>query len=100
MKLTDRIYVAGHRGMVGAAVCSELKARGFHHLITATHDELDLLDQAATRAFLQREKPDCVIFAAARVGGIEANRSLIGTFLYENLMVATNTIHAARIGLT
>jgi GDP-L-fucose synthase len=91
----DRIYVAGHKGMVGSAVCRELEARGFKNLITASHGELELTDQAATRAFIQREKPDCIIFAAARVGGIEANRSLIGTFLYENLMASANVIHAA-----
>jgi len=91
----DRIYVAGHKGMVGSAVCRELEARGFKNLITASHGELELTDQAATRAFIQREKPDCIIFAAARVGGIEANRSLIGTFLYENLMASANVIHAS-----
>jgi len=91
----NRIYVAGHKGMVGSAVCRELDARGFKNLITANHAELELTDQAATRAFIQREKPDCIIVAAARVGGIEANRSLIGTFLYENLMSSANVIHAA-----
>jgi len=91
----DRIYVAGHKGMVGSAVCRELEARGFKNFITASHGELELTDQAATRAFIQREKPDCIIFAAARVGGIEANRSLIGTFLYENLMASANVIHAS-----
>lgn len=95
MKISDRIYVAGHNGMVGSAVCQALRARGYTHLMTASHAELELIDQAATRAFIQREKPDCVIFAAARVGGIEANRSLIGTFLYENLMASANVIHAS-----
>lgn len=95
MQQSDRIYVAGHKGMVGSAVCRELDARGFKNLITASHGELDLTEQAATRAFIQREKPDCIIFAAARVGGIEANRSLIGTFLYENLMASANVIHAS-----
>jgi GDP-L-fucose synthase len=92
---SDRIYVAGHKGMVGSAVCRELEARGFKNLITASHGELELTDQAATRAFIRREKPDCILFAAARVGGIEANRSLIGTFLYENLMASANVIHVA-----
>jgi len=95
VKISDRIYVAGHNGMVGSAVCQALRARGYTHLMTASHAELELIDQAATRAFIQREKPDCVIFAAARVGGIEANRSLIGTFLYENLMASANVIHAS-----
>lgn len=91
----ERIYIAGHNGMVGSAVCRELKAKGHDRLITATHRELDLIDQAATRAFIHDQKPDCILFAAARVGGIEANRSLIGTFLYENLMAATHVIHSA-----
>jgi GDP-L-fucose synthase len=95
MNISDRIYVAGHNGMVGSAVCRELRSQGYRNLITASHSELDLIDQAATRAFIQREKPDCILFAAARVGGIEANRTLIGTFLYENLMAAANVIHAA-----
>jgi GDP-L-fucose synthase len=95
VQASDRIYVAGHTGMVGSAVCRELRSRGYQNLITRSHRELDLTDQAATRAFIQREKPDCIIFAAARVGGIEANRSLIGTFLYENLMASANVIHAA-----
>jgi len=95
VQTTDRIYIAGHNGMVGSAVCRELRARGYTNLITASHHELDLIDQAATRAFILREKPDIILFAAARVGGIEANRSLIGTFLYENLMASANVIHAA-----
>jgi GDP-L-fucose synthase len=81
--------------MVGTAICRELKSRGYQNLITVGHRELDLTEQAVTRAFIQRERPDCIIFAAARVGGIEANRSLIGTFLYENLMASANVIHAA-----
>lgn len=95
MQASDRIYIAGHNGMVGSAVCRELRARGYTNLITASHHELELIDQAATRAFIQREKPDCILFAAARVGGIEANRSMIGAFLYENLMLSANVIHAA-----
>jgi len=95
VQCSDSIYIAGHNGMVGSAVCRELRSRGYHNLITASHSELELTDQAATRAFIRREKPDCILFAAARVGGIEANRSLIGTFLYENLMAAANVIHAA-----
>ena len=90
-----KIYVAGHRGMVGAAVMNEIASLGLPHPITATHAELDLTDQAATRAFLARHKPDCIIVAAAHVGGIEANRSALGTFLYENVMIAANVIHAA-----
>lgn len=93
--LPQNIYVAGHRGMVGAAILRECARLGLPAPVTATHAELDLTDQAATRAFLARHRPDCVIVAAARVGGIEANRSALGTFLYENMMIAANVIHAA-----
>jgi len=93
--LPEKIYVAGHRGMVGSAVCRELVRCGVGSPLTASHSELDLLDQAAVNAFFAREKPDAVVLAAARVGGIEANRSMIGLFLYENLMIATNVIEAA-----
>ncbi len=93
--LPEKIYVAGHRGMVGSAVCRELVRRGVGNPLTASHSELDLLNQAAVNEFFAREKPDAVVLAAARVGGIEANRSMIGLFLYENLMIATNVIEAA-----
>ena len=95
MNPLSNIYVAGHRGMVGAAVVREIARLGLPPPLTATHAELDLLDQAATRAFIARHKPSCIVLAAARVGGIEANRSALGTFLYENLMIAANVIHAA-----
>lgn len=91
----QKIYVAGHRGMVGAAILREMERLGLPPPVTAAHAELDLTDQAATRAFIARRQPDCIIVAAARVGGIEANRSALGTFLYENLMIAANVIHAA-----
>ena len=93
--LPEKIYVAGHRGMVGSAVCRELVRCGVGSPLTASHSELGLLDQAAVNAFFAREKPGAVVLAAARVGGIEANRSMIGLFLYENLMIATNVIEAA-----
>ena len=92
---SSRIFVAGHRGMVGAAVVREMAWMGLPPPITATHAELDLTDQAAVRAFLARSRPDSVIVAAARVGGIEANRTALGTFLYDNLMIAANVIHGA-----
>lgn len=95
MSLPRNIYVAGHRGMVGAALLRELARLGHPAPLTATHAELDLTDQAAARAFVRRHRPDAIIVAAARVGGIEANRSALGTFLYENLMIAANLIHAA-----
>jgi len=95
MNLPEKIYVAGHRGMVGAAICRNLATRGHAAPLTATHTELDLTDQAAVRQFIAREKPDAIILAAARVGGIEANRSALGDFLYENLMIAANVVDAA-----
>ncbi len=89
-----RIYVAGHRGLVGSAVMRRL-AREPVQTLTATHAELDLRDQAATRAFISTNKPDVVIVAAARVGGILANASRPADFIYDNLMIAGNVIHAA-----
>ena len=94
-----RIYVAGHRGMVGGAILRRLEARQAAgedlELVTCTSAELDLTDQAAVRAFFQAEKPDQVILAAARVGGIVANNSYPAQFIYENLMIECNVIHAA-----
>lgn len=87
-----RIYVAGHRGMVGSAILRRLQAQGVATL-TRTHAELDLTDQAAVRAFLQQERPDAVILAAAKVGGIHANNSFPADFIYENLMIEANVIH-------
>lgn len=92
---SSSLFVAGHRGMVGSAILRALARRGLPPPLTASHAELDLTDQAATRAFFARHRPACVILAAARVGGIEANRSQPGAFLYENLMIAANVIHAA-----
>lgn len=94
-----RIYVAGHRGMVGNAILQQLEARLRNgqpiDLITRTHSELDLTDQQAVRDFLQVEKPDSVILAAAKVGGIHANNTYPADFIYENLMIQTNVIHQA-----
>jgi len=90
-----KIYVAGHRGMVGSAIVRELNKQGFHHVIGRTHAELDLLDQSAVRAFFQQEKPDYVVLAAAKVGGIFANNEYPADFIYENLMVQNNVIHQA-----
>jgi len=89
-----RIYVAGHRGMVGAAVIRLLKRAGQESLITRTHAELDLTDQAQVRAFFQAERPDQVYLAAAKVGGIHANNTYPAEFIYENLMIEANIIHA------
>lgn len=90
-----KIYLAGHRGMVGGAILRQLQARGETNIITRTHAELDLTDQAAVRAFMQAERPDVVILAAAKVGGILANNSYPADFIYENLMIEANVIHQA-----
>ena len=90
-----KIYIAGHRGMVGGAILRQLEAAGGHELITRTHAELDLTDQAAVRGFFNAEKPDRVILAAAKVGGIHANNTYPAQFIYENLMMECNVIHAA-----
>lgn len=89
-----RIYVAGHRGMVGGAISRKLRERGVE-VITRTHAELDLTDQAAVRAFFASEKPDSVVLAAAKVGGIHANNTYPADFIYENLMIEANVIHQA-----
>lgn len=90
-----KIYLAGHNGMVGGAILRQLKARGEKTIVTRTHAELDLTDQAAVRAFMQAERPDVVILAAAKVGGILANNSYPAEFIYENLMIEANVIHQA-----
>ena len=90
-----RIYVAGHRGMVGSAIVRVLQQQGDTQIITRTHAELDLTDQAAVRAFFEREKPEQVYLAAARVGGIHANNTYPAEFIYQNLMIEANVIHEA-----
>ena len=95
MLKTDKVYVAGHRGMVGSACVRALEKAGFANLVTRTHKELDLLDPKAVRAFYESEKPDVAIIAAARVGGIGANSAANALFLYENEMIALNTVWAA-----
>jgi GDP-L-fucose synthase len=91
----SKYYIAGHRGMVGSALSRALEKAGCHHLITATSAELDLRNQAATSAFVAEEKPDVMIIAAAKVGGIYANNTYPADFLYDNLMISTNLIQAA-----
>ena len=91
----QKIYLAGHRGMVGGAILRQLQADGESSVITRTHQELNLTDQAAVRAFMQAERPDMVILAAARVGGILANDRYPADFIYDNLMIETNVIHQA-----
>jgi GDP-L-fucose synthase len=95
MDKAARIYVAGHRGMVGSALVRRLETAGYTNVLTRTRAELDLLNQSATEAYLDREKPDFIFMAAARVGGIHANNSLRANFIYENLMVEANLIHGA-----
>ncbi|MFM0065697.1 GDP-L-fucose synthase family protein [Paraburkholderia aspalathi] len=95
MNKQARIFVAGHRGMVGSALVRRLNAEGYHNVITRSRAELDLKDQAAVNGFFEREKIDVVLLAAARVGGILANASQPGEFIYENLVIETNVIHAA-----
>lgn len=95
MDKQSRIFIAGHRGLVGSAIHRVMTARGFSQIITRTRDELDLLDQSATAAFFTREKPEVVVLAAARVGGILANATYPAEFIGENLLIQSNVIHSA-----
>lgn len=95
LKKNSKIYVAGHRGMVGSALVRKLKAEGFQNLLTATSRQLDLRDQRKVLRFFEKEKPDYVFLAAAKVGGILANRDFGGEFIYDNLMIQSNVIHSA-----
>ena len=93
MKSNSRIYVAGHRGLVGSAIIRSLKQRGFENLITRTHAELELMDAVAVKDFFEQAKPEYVFLAAAKVGGIHANSTYPADFMRENLIVQTNVIH-------
>jgi GDP-L-fucose synthase len=93
MDKSSKIYVAGHRGLVGSAIIRALQAQGYTNLLTRTHTELDLTDQAATRAFLERERPEYVFDAAAKVGGIIANDTYPAEFIHQNMLIAGNLIH-------
>jgi GDP-L-fucose synthase len=95
MEKSDKIYVAGHRGMVGSAICRVLKTQGFSNVIIRTSAELDLRNQAAVESFFAAEQPHYVFLAAAKVGGIHANNTFRAEFLFDNLAIATNVIHAA-----
>lgn len=95
LDLHAKIYIAGHRGMVGSAIVRFLKARGHSNIVTRTRQELDLINQAAVDAFFEQEKPAYVYLAAAKVGGIHANNIYGAQFLYENLMIEANIIHSA-----
>ena len=93
--LNQKIYIAGHRGMVGSAIVRNLQAKGFSNIVTRTHSELDLTNQAAVQTFFELERPDQVYLAAAKVGGIHANNTYPAQFIYENLMMQNNVIHQA-----
>lgn len=95
MQLNDKIYIAGHRGMVGGAISRRLKTLGYGNLVTRSSAELDLRSQAAVNEFFSNEKPDYVFLAAAKVGGIHANNTYRAEFLYDNLIMEANIIHAA-----
>jgi len=95
MNKFDKIYIAGHRGMVGSAIARNLQKQGFENLVTKTSVELDLRTQEAVNEFFEVERPDYVFLAAAKVGGIHANNTYRGEFLYENLMIQNNVIHSA-----
>lgn len=95
MHKESKIYIAGHRGMVGSAIARKLKAEGYKNLVLRSSSELDLRNQAAVHDFFSREKPEYVFLAAAKVGGIQANNVYRADFVYENLMIEANVIHAA-----
>lgn len=96
MHYDSRIYIAGHRGLVGSAIHHELESQGYRHILTQTHQELDLLDEARVNAFFADEKPDYVFLAAAKVGGILANNTYPADFIRDNLKIQTNVIEASR----
>ena len=93
--LNQKIYVAGHRGMVGSAIVRELTKKGYQNIVTRTHAELDLTNQAEVQSFFEQERPDQVYLAAAKVGGIYANNTFPAEFIYQNLMIEVNVIHQA-----
>jgi len=95
MELNAKLYIAGHRGLVGSALIRNLRAKGYENFVTRTHAELDLTSQAAVEAFFEHEKPDYVFLAAAKVGGIHANNTYPAEFIRDNLAIQTNIIHAA-----
>jgi GDP-L-fucose synthase len=97
MPLDAKIYVAGHRGMVGSAICRRLSASGYTNVITRSHSELDLINQSAVHSFLAEQKPDYIFIAAAKVGGIQANNIYRADFIYQNLMIEANLIHGAHL---
>lgn len=95
MEKTDKIYVAGHRGLVGSAIVRSLRAKGYENVLGRTHKELDLTNQAAVKDFFEKERPDVVVLAAAKVGGINANNTAPAEFAYENMQIQCNVIKCA-----
>ena len=95
MQLNSKIYIAGHRGLVGNAIVRNLQAKGYTNIVTRTHAELDLVNQQATADFFAQEKPDYVFLAAAKVGGIHANNTYPAEFIHDNLVIQNNIIHSA-----
>jgi len=95
MDKSDKIYIAGHRGLVGSAIVRQLESRGFTNLLMRTHKELDLTNQVQVQTFFEQEKPDYVILAAAKVGGIHANNIYPADFIYQNMMIEANVINSA-----
>ncbi len=97
MNKNSKIYVAGHRGLVGSAIVKNLISKGYTNIITRTHKELDLLNQKDVEEFFEKEKPEYVILAAAKVGGIVANNTYRADFIYENLQIQNNVIHQSYV---
>ena len=95
MHINDKIYIAGHRGLVGSAIVRLLEARNFNNLLIRSHKELDLTNQIAVKDFFKKEKPDYVILAAGKVGGIHANNTYPADFIYQNMMIEANVINSA-----
>ena len=95
MNLNDKIYIAGHKGLVGSAIVRNLEAQGFTNLLVRTHKELELTNQITVHNFFKKEKPDYVILAAGKVGGIHANKTFPADFIYQNIMLEANVIHSA-----
>ena len=97
MDVNSKIYVAGHRGLVGSAIIKNLNSKGYLNIVTKTHSELDLTDQRAVQDFFENHQPEYVFLAAAKVGGIEANNTYRGAFIYENMMIQNNVIHQSYV---
>jgi len=95
MNIKDKIYVAGHNGLAGSALIRKLKKYGYNNILTISHNELDLTNQLATQKFFEKEKPDYVFLAAAKVGGIHANNTYPAEFIYQNLQIQNNVIHSS-----